>query len=166
MNAKNYYQGKVNKAQGDFFEQLIDAACLNYWANKEAHIEKTPEPFKVTRPLGGGKFEGFYAKEGQPDYKGTLKGGKSIVFEAKHTSTDKIKQDAVQLHQAENLDSHQELGAVCFVLVSMGNGFYRVPWEDWKNLKNLYGHKYLNLQEIEKYKVPFKRGIVAFLDNL
>ena len=166
MNVKNYYQGKINKAQGELFEQLIDAACLHYWSNKEAQIDKTPEPFRVTRPLGNGKFEGFYQKEAQPDYKGTLKGGRSVVFEAKHTSSDRIMQDAVKLHQAQHLESSSELGAVCFVLVSLGGGFYRVPWEDWKNLKELYGHKYLNQQEIEKYKVPYKRGIVAFLDNL
>ena len=99
-------------------------------------------------------------------WEGTLKGGRSIVFEAKHTSSDRIMQDAVKLHQAQHLESSSELGAVCFVIVSMGGGFYRVPWEDWKNMKAIYGHKYLNQQEIEKYKIPYRRGIIAFLDNL
>lgn len=165
MNIENYYRGKKNKAQGDFFEQLIDKACIFYKENKIAFIEKTPEPFKVTRPLGNGKFEGFYAKEGQPDYKGVLAGGRAVVFEAKHTSTNKILQDAVKEHQASSLDTHQDFGALCFILVSMGDGFYRVPWDHWKNLKGLYGHKYLSPEEIEKYKVRFK-GNVLFLDGL
>lgn len=164
-NIKAQLQGKRNRAAGKAFEDDIDAACTHYWATGEAHIEKTPEPFRVVRSVGNGRFEGYYEKFAQPDYKGVIKGGRCVCFEAKHTDTDKIKQDAVLLQQAESLDSHQEMGALCFVLVSiLWQGVYRVPWEVFRNMKEHFGHKYATAEELKEYKVQYKNGIFLFLD--
>lgn len=60
-----------------------------------ADIQKTPEPFRVTRNLGKGRFEGHFIHCAQPDYKGIMMNGQGIIFEAKYTDHDRIMQNAV-----------------------------------------------------------------------
>ena len=162
---KRQLAGKRSKAAGKSFENELDKACEYYWASGKAHIEKTPEPFRVVRSVGAGKFEGYFEHIAQPDYKGVLKGGQCVCFEAKHTDSAQIKQDAVLLHQTESLNSYAEMGAYCFVMVSIAwEGVYRVPWETWTHMKELFGHKYATAKDLEKFKVPFKNGVFLFLD--
>lgn len=159
--------GKKNKANGAIFEQIISSSC-NYYLDEEiAFIEKTPEPFRITSKSQNGVVSGFYAKAGQPDYKGILFGGMGVMFEAKHTDTPQIKQSAVTENQAKNLDIYHKFGALCFVLVSMGfESFYRVPWEVWKHMKELFGHKSMSLEELAPYEVKMKGLVIQFLDNI
>ena len=169
MTAQQYrahLQGKVNRAQGESFEEVIEASCLHYKLEGQAFIEKTPEPMKVIQALdrNRGIFKAVFKKPAQPDYKGTMKGGRSVCFEAKHTSTDRIKQDAVTPEQWEALDEHEAMGALCFVLVYQGYRAYRVPWEYWKDMKRLKGHKYMNEKDLEPYQVEYTNGVIRFLD--
>ena len=85
------YQGAVSRAQGKHFEEYIDLSLRYYEQRGEAVVEKTPEPMRPTKDLGNGKFIAYYEKAAQPDYKGTLKGGRAVVFEAKHTDDDRIE---------------------------------------------------------------------------
>ena len=46
------------------------------------------------------------------------------------------------------------LGARCYVLCGFATGnVYRVPWGVWKNMKRIYGHKYVTEEEIKQYQV-------------
>ena len=99
-------RGKQNRAAGALFEQMIDAACRYYRQAGIAEIEKTPEAMKpLGHQNGKGQFLACYVKKAQPDFKGTLKGGCSIVFEAKITSADKIQQSVVLEQPADNNSS-------------------------------------------------------------
>ena len=49
------YQNRKNRAQGAFFEQMINGACDFYRSRQIADIEKTPEPMQPTKDLGGGE---------------------------------------------------------------------------------------------------------------
>lgn len=161
---KNAIRGKKNRAAGQHFEDLIEAACNYYRFTKEAEIEKTPEPFHVERSVGQGKFIGHYVKKAQPDFKGTLAGGKAIAFEAKQTSTGKLEQKVVLEQQAEALDRHMRLGATCFILISFDfQRFYRVPWEIFRDMKKYYGRKYLKPEDIPEYEVTRNNGPLDFL---
>lgn len=158
-------RGKQNRTAGASFEQIIDAACQYYKENGIAEIDKTPEAMK---PLGHqnvkGQFLACYVKKAQPDFKGTLKGGRSIVFEAKFTSSDKMQQSVVTEKQAEALERHQRLGAKCFVVISFSfKNFYRVPWEVWRDMKSIYGRKYIKPEDIPQYEVRFLFGLLDFL---
>lgn len=159
-------QGKVNRAQGAAFEDVVNASCLYYELQGEAYIEKTPEPMKVIQAMdrSRGIFKAVFQKPAQPDYKGTMKGGQAICFEAKHTEADRIKQSAVTPEQRDALDKHQAMGAYCFVLVSLGHRFYRVPWSHWKAMKTFCGHKYMNQKDLEPYEVFYIAGVIRFLD--
>ncbi len=86
-------RGKQARVAGGYFEAMISGSCDYYLDRGLAKIEKTPEPMK---PLGAknrkGQFLACYTKQAQPDYGGTLKGGRSIYFEAKHTDDERIEQ--------------------------------------------------------------------------
>ncbi len=104
-------------------------------------------------------------KKAQPDYKGTLRGGASVVFEAKHTDSDRIEQSRVTPEQAKRLDAHYAMGAHCWVVVSYGFRTYaRIPWEVWRDMMGLYGRKYITEREAGEYRIALPNGIVAFLD--
>lgn len=70
---------RVNNAQGKNFENQIMSACLGYLYEGRACIDKIPEPFGVSKKdQQTGMFKGrfFGNKKAQPDFQGTLKGGK------------------------------------------------------------------------------------------
>lgn len=166
-SAYRQYKGAVAKASGAMFERIIDVTCINYKNNNLAVIEKTPEPMKPIKSLGGGRFVAHFEKQAQPDYKGALNTGQAIVFEAKHTDKDRIQRNRLTDEQMESLELYSKMGAICFVLVSIGmDKFYRVPWEVWKNMKNIYNYKHMKLKDLEEYKVPTKNGLIMLLDGL
>ena len=98
------YQNRKNRAQGAFFEQMINGACDFYRSRQIADIEKTPEPMQPTKDLGGGKFIAHYTSTAQADYKGFLFGGRAVNFEAKYTDVEKMTQDRVTADQTERLE--------------------------------------------------------------
>lgn len=84
--------GSLSRAAGAAFEKLIETSCEVYKNRKLAYIEKTPEPLRtISKPDKQGRFTAIYTAAAQPDYKGTLSGGRAVVFEAKHTDSDTTK---------------------------------------------------------------------------
>lgn len=147
-------QGLRNRARGKAFEEDLDKTFAYYNEKGFAQIDKTPEPMKVIRSMGEGRFLACFTKRAQPDYKGTIKGGRAVMFEAKYTTQDRIAQDAVSDVQWEYMDAASALGARCYVLCGFkSGGVYRLPWPDWVNMKRLFGHKYATEQQLEKYQV-------------
>lgn len=163
---KRVAQGRKSKATGEAFESYIDATVAYYKRVGLADIQKTPEPMKPLRSAPGqpGKFIAVFLKQAQADYKGILMGGKSIMFEAKHTNTDTMPYGRLSKEQIDNLRSYDKFGAVCFILVSFNfKNFYRVPWTVWRDMKELYGRKHLKESDLQEYKVKFENGIINFL---
>lgn len=146
--------GSRSRSTGAAFEKLIEVSCEVYKSRGLAYIEKTPEPM---RPVSGadrqGKFTAIYTAAAQPDYKGTLSGGRAVVFEAKHTDSDTMKQERVTPAQAEALRIHYELGALCFVLISIKDRCFAIPWEVWDNMKQIYGRKYITTSDVKEHEV-------------
>ena len=166
---KNTLVNKRSREAGKTFENIIDVACEYYALFGVAEIEKTPEPRTVIGRTGDRKSKMICvnAKKAQPDYKGTLSGGRSIVFEAKHTDKDRIEQLRVGEEQTKRLDAHEKLGALCFVLVSFGyERFFRVPWAEWKRMKELYGRKYIKAEDVPGEELFTPDGVVAFLAGI
>ena len=163
---KRVAQGRKSKATGAAFESYIDATVEHYKRIGIADIQKTPEPMKPLRTAPGqpGKFIAVFTKQAQADYKGILMGGKSIMFEAKHTDTATMPYGRLSIEQIDNLRSYDKFGAVCFILVSFNfKNFYRVPWVNWRDMKELYGRKHLKESDIQEFKVKFESGIINFL---
>ena len=167
-NAQRSLIGRQNRQAGESFESLI-AASLEWYADKGvACIEKTPEPMKVlSKPDKKGRFLACFIKAAQPDFKGTLKGGRSVAFEAKKTVRDRIEYKAVTDEQNDRLEMHHQLGAAAFVLVSFGlQDFFRIPWEVWRDMKAIYGRKYIKQQECEPYRVRYISGVLKLLEGI
>lgn len=165
-DSKHQLQGKQAKAEGKRFEQRLDAAFAYYREKGFALIEKTPEPMRVIKRLDNGKFLCVFEKRAQPDYKGVIKGGRTVVFEAKYTIKDRLQQNQVTPGQAAYLEQQSKLGARCWVLAGFSSGeVYCIPWAVWATMKELYGRKYVKETELEKYRVPLAwNGVLLILN--
>lgn len=156
--------GKRNKVAGEHWEQMLEASCRHYRLHGVAEITKTPEPMRPIKSIGQGKFIAHYEKMAQPDYKGTLAGGKAVVFEAKHTDSDRMLRSVISSEQEKQLDRHAALGAECFVMVSFGfQEFFKIPWEVFRDMKEHYGRKYIKPEDVKEYAVRYIGGVLRFL---
>lgn len=157
-----------NKREGENFENLIASTLEWYKEQGIAEIEKTPEPMRpLSRPNKKGQFLACFVKMAQPDFKGTLLGGQSIVFEAKCTIDDKIPQSKVTEAQTERLERHHRLGAIAFVIVSLDlQDFYRVPWEVWRDMQTLYGRKHMKKADLEQFRIQYADGVLKILEGI
>lgn len=166
-NIKRQFQGKVNREFGKIFEEQIEAICEIYKLNKLAIIEKTPEPMKILKHIENGRFETVFVKSAQPDFKGTIKGGRTVVFDAKFTETDKITYQVLSDFQREMLIDYDELGAMAFVLVGFSdNSMYKIDINMWKNMKKIFGKKHIKREELDNLNLKVnvkKNGINDFL---
>lgn len=167
-NIQRSQRGLQSKRAGEHFESLISAS-LNWYKDKGvAFIEKTPESMRPLRPPNRmGQFLACYTKAGQPDFKGTLTGGRAVVFEAKHTDSDRIEYGRLTQEQIDSLTEHHRLGAAAFIMVSFElQDFYRVPWETWRDMKSIYGHKHMTRTELEPFRVQYIAGVLKLLEGI
>lgn len=162
-------QGKQSRAMGEYFEQMIMAASKFYEEKGISVIHKTPEPMKVLKVYNRskGQFICCFAKQAQPDFKGILMDSTMILFDAKHTDREKIERSVVTEEQEECFESYMKLGAMCFLVVSLGfEKFYRIPWIVFRDMKKIFGHKYMNASELAPYELKYSNGILRFLDGI
>lgn len=167
-NVQRSQRGLQSKRAGEHFENMLTAS-LNWYKDKGvAFIEKTPEPMRPLRPPNRqGQFLACYTKAGQPDFKGTLTGGRAVVFEAKHTDSDRIEYGRLTQEQIDSLTEHDHLGAAAFIMVSFRlQDFYRVPWEVWRDMKATYSRKYMKQDELEPYRVQYLSGVLKLLEGI
>ena len=159
-------RGAQNRKEGEVFEELIEKACSVYKDRHIANIEKTPEPMKILRPMGEGKFLSCFTKSAQPDFKGTLMGGRSICFDAKSTCTGKIPVSALTDEQIDSLTEYTILEALTGVLCCYDfNTFAFIPFDIFMKAKELNGHKHWTAEEAEEYAVYVKNGWLNFLEG-
>ena len=163
---KKMLTGRRARGAGEHWETIIDLACSFYSMEGIAEIAKTPEPMRpISPPNKKGQFLSCFTKKAQPDYKGTIRGGRSVVFEAKHTDSDRISRNVVSKEQESQLNKHLSLGAECFVLVSFGfQHFYKIPWNVFRNMKSIYGRKYIKPIDVEEYAISVSGGFLRFLN--
>lgn len=153
-NKEKQKQGRKNRAEGQLFEAVLDRTFAYYSEKGYALIDKTPEPFKIIKRLEQTRFIGCFVKRAQPDYKGTVKGGRTVIFEAKYTSTDRITQDRVSDAQWSYMDRATALQARCYVIAGFRtNTVYRIPWSVWTGMKETFGRKYVTEADLKPYRV-------------
>ena len=165
---KRQLAGARARVAGNAFEDIIEASCKWYASRGMLKATKTPEPMKPLRkPNAQGQFLACYTKKAQVDFSGTMIGGRSIRFEAKETETDRFERGRLSNDQMDDLRDHQQMGALCFVLLCFGfQSFYRVPWGVWENMKRIYGRQYVTEADLQQYRIPFTSGVVKFLHGL
>jgi len=165
---KKRLAGARARVAGQTFENLIEASCQWHLDRGMLKATKTPEPMKpISKPNSKGQFLAVYTKKAQVDFSGTMIGGRSVRFEAKHTEDDRSERRRVNGDQKKDLQEHYDMGALCFVLVCFNfSHFYRVPWPVWDKMKQLYGRLYVTEEDLAKYRIPYEGGVVKFMDGL
>lgn len=153
---ENRVRGLNNKRRGERFEYMLEISIQEYSDKGLMEVKKTPEPMKPIKEMGKpGQFLAHFVRPAQVDFCGTLKGGKAIRFEAKHTNTDRFAQSRLSFEQMQDLERHSKLGAYCCVMLCFGDrNVYRVPWCVWKNMKQIYGKLYVTEEDIKTFMVP------------
>ena len=132
---KRQIQGAVSRAQGRRFEERLDDSFAYYADRGFAIVEKTPEPMRPTKSLGNGKFIAFFEKKAQPDYKGTIKGGRTVGARC------------------------------YVVVGFASGDVYRIPWDVWSNMKTFFGRKYVKETDLEKFRVHIAwNGVLQLLE--
>ena len=150
---KRALKGRQSRASGEIFEQMIVAASRFY----------EEKPLDRNR----GQFICCFTKQAQPDFKGALMDSTMILFDAKHTDKDRIGRDVVTAEQEACFERYMQMDAMCFLVVSLGfEEFYRVPWVVFRDMKKIYGHKYMNREELEPYRIKYMNGVVKYLDGI
>lgn len=146
-------------------EAAIEGACRYYRDTGRANIIKVPEPFRVEHKTSPTTAYVRFIAHAQPDFFGTLGNGQTIVFEAKATETDQLRQAVVTPTQAATLENFHRMGAVAGVCASIGRfgDCYFIPWAAWRDMKEKFGHKYVTREDIEYYRIRFN-GCAMFLD--
>lgn len=156
-------RSKRNNAAGHHFEDYIMGGCRYYESINFAKFQKTPEPFRTIRKYRDGTATVRFIGNAEPDYIGCDENGQLIVFEAKKTMTDKISQSVVTSHQWKALDKYNALGALAGVCVGIKDETFWLDWFIWRNMKELFGRKYLTAEDIQPFKLEFN-GSILFLD--
>lgn len=157
------------REKGQFFETMIMDSARFYEDKGISVLDKTPEPMRVIKPIDRniGQFLACFEKKAQPDFKGILMDSTMILFDAKHTDSDRIRRSVVTLEQEKCFERYMKMGAMCFLVVSIGfEEYYRVPWIVFRDMKKIYGHAYMKAEELRPYHIKFSRGILRFLDGI
>ena len=165
---KRQIAGARSRVAGEFFERQIEGSLQWHFDRRLLKANKTPEPMKQIGPKGkDGRFLAHYEKKAQVDFCGTMYGGRSVRFEAKQTDTDRFEHKRLTDEQMDDLRDHQKLGALCFVLLCFGaDHFYRVPWQVWEAMKEIYGRKYVTEKDVQQFRIPYISGVIKILHGI
>lgn len=166
---KRAIAGRRSRESGEFFEGMMIAASGFYEDCGLAAVDKTPEPMHIIQAhdRARGRFIACFSKKAQPDFKGVLADGTMILFDAKHTDKPKISRDVITVEQERCFERYRKLGAICFVVVSLGfEKFYRVPWQIFRDMKERFGRKYMDETDLEPYQIKYNNGIVKYLEGI
>lgn len=61
------------------------------------------------------------------------------------------------------LENHEKMGAFALVVFGIGSKFYTMPWSNWRDMKAMFGHQYINQKDADPWRVRFN-GAVLFFD--
>lgn len=106
--------------RGMDFEALIEFSNRQYETQGLAVINKRPTPVKIIQKLAGGWIKGFVEKQSTVDFDGTVRGGRSIVFEAKQVKSEtRFDLRNIEQHQVDYLAKCHKMGGISFVLIEV-----------------------------------------------
>lgn len=123
--------------RGQPLEYYIRFANEQYRRRKIASIEKLPTEFIPIRNAQRKICDVKVEHKSKVDFIGRYR-NIPIAIEAKHTSTDSIRFDKVEPHQAEYMDEFtEEPGTIGIIIVSFRlESFYAIPWVFWQAAYN------------------------------
>ncbi len=132
-------------SRGNELEKRANHQNIKYRKDEMALILKVETPVILTN-------KGLIAKKSTVDYTGTVKGGKSIAFDAKETlSKTSFPLANIEDHQLAYLEFQQKLGGIAFFMI---------------HFKALYPDKVFitPISLIKKYKIGNDRKSIPIQD--
>ena len=125
--------------RGMSFESYIEYANSRYRAAGIAVVVKQPTPFIPLRDRQGRVVSCKVEQKATVDYMGRYR-SIPVAIEAKHTSTNRIRFDAVQDNQTRFLDDFvmDGLGFGAVLVSFQMERFFLVPWFFWKIARELW----------------------------
>lgn len=145
-------RGRRNTRAGAYFEKQLREtfATLETWGM--CALSKAPTPLKIISRAEEGVFRARIIVSGQPDFYGVIRGGRSVVIEAKYTGTGQMLASRLLEHQEAALRRHAELGALTLVAVSFGSlRIGLIPFSEWCAMKSILGRKYVTFEDLEAH---------------
>ena len=155
LKAKASITNSINRRAGSSSESILESMFEYQFKLGNMYIQKNNEPMKCIKNIGHGKFIAIYTGKSQPDFKGTIKGGRCIVIETKHTSTDRISMSCIDSSKNDEkmyLYNYESMGALCFIAIIFDNANpCMIPFHHFVSMKEIYGRKYMTRDECMKF---------------
>lgn len=82
-------------------------------------------------PVGDGRV--VFSEEGPPDFQGTLRGGRTVCFDAKETRRNTFAFSSLPGHQAFDLEQTHLMGGLSFLAIRNSTLAVVVLWERIRN---------------------------------
>lgn len=155
--------GLKSKRAGQDAETLLEAQGSVYAAGGRACLWKRHEPYKRLggRPLKSG-FRAVYTGKAGCDYHIILPNGRGGLLELKSRSGDRVRIDAVDELQTQELALASAWGHIAYVVVRLGEEWYTIQYEDWAR-SDRKSHSRAQLNEIGR-RVPMHGGLPDILE--
>jgi recombination protein U len=130
------YKNPSYANRGQPFETFIKFANKRYRQKEVGVVTKQATEFIPIRDWNGKIVNVKVEEKATVDFLGRYK-QYPIAVEAKHTSSDSIRWDEVQEHQADYMDDFIVPGTIGLVLISFGlKRFFAIPWVFWQAAYN------------------------------
>ena len=156
------YLASLSSGRGRQFEKMIEGGAEYYRIKRRALVAKMPEPFRVLSKTRQGIATIRFTARAQPDFIGCVAGGRTIVFEAKHTDKERLYAKALTPTQAAALDTYHKRGAIAAVCAGIKDDNFMIPWSVFAGMKKNFGRLYITVADVEPWRVKFN-GVILFL---
>ena len=105
----------------------------------------------------------YYREQGIADIEKTPEPMQPV----KEIGGDKLTQERVTNAQTQRLERAYAYGALAFVLCQMGEAYYRIPWEVWRQMRTRFGRKYMDAADAAPYRISLSvGGQLLFLEGV
>ncbi len=154
-NARNQLRGAKAQQAGEGWEAWLARQHQVARQRGIARIRKVSPWVKILKKLGMGRFMVAFTGDNGCDYLGPLRGGRTLVAEAKASDDPRLGRSAFDQHQLDDLDAAAALGALALALVQLRvDGRLRrfaAPWPlNWRERGNGAG---VGLEELGPWEI-------------
>lgn len=180
MNNAKYWNPKpayspqmANK--GKALEDLIKYQNQLYENRKVANIQKISTPWKVIR-RGKQIVSAFPEEKSTLDFRGTVKGGISVSFDAKESEDEKgLPLRYIESHQIDYMRFAIELGEKTFILCQIKplNTHYVIAgkvvidhWDEWQKNKGKRGYNTIPTERMTPIKRKANGYVLDYLSTV
>ena len=155
--------GLKSKRAGQDAETLLEAQGDIYASQNRARIWKRHEPYRRLggSKLKGGAFRAVYTGRAGCDYQIMLSDGRGGLLELKSRSGARIRIDAIDDVQRQELSQASEWGHLALIVVRLSGEWFVVLYENWEHAHRK-SHTIKQLLEIG-HQIPVVGGLPDIL---